>query len=93
MQPVLFVIVSVCKMTDAVHLTDAPPRLTIPVGTGNTIMNTPTIKGSRKIGLIRNGLNAIIKRWLENDCHETPEQMCEILLCEYRGRFDSAGRR
>ena len=66
---------------------------TIPVGTGNTIMNTPTIKGSRKIGLIRNGLNAIIKRWLENDCHETPEQMCEILLCEYRGRFDSAGRR
>lgn len=45
------------------------------------------------IEFFRNGLNAIIKRWLESDCHETPEQMCEILLCEYRGRFDSAGRR
>lgn len=32
----------------------------------------------------RSGLNALIKMWLRNDCRETPEEMVEILLSEYR---------
>lgn len=35
----------------------------------------------------KNGFNSIVKLWLENDCKESPEQMCNILLKEYRGRF------
>lgn len=31
-----------------------------------------------------NGLNGIIKKWLENDCRESPEEMAEILREEYR---------
>ncbi len=32
------------------------------------------------------GFNAIVKKWLENDCRETPEEMSEILKSEYQGR-------
>lgn len=34
----------------------------------------------------QSGFNAIVKAWLENDCKETPEEMCAVLLHEYRGR-------
>ncbi len=33
------------------------------------------------------GFNAIIKRWLERDCRESPEELGEILKSEYRGRL------
>lgn len=39
------------------------------------------------IAFFKNGLNAIIKLWLERDCRETPEEMEEILRAEYRGRM------
>ena len=32
-----------------------------------------------------NGLNAIIKKWLENDCRETPEEISSIIQAEYTG--------
>ncbi len=32
------------------------------------------------------GLNAVIKKWLENDCLETPEEIAEIIQSEYQGR-------
>ncbi|MBR5223214.1 MAG: TetR/AcrR family transcriptional regulator [Clostridia bacterium] len=38
------------------------------------------------IEFFRNGLNAIIKMWLANDCKESPEAMAEVLKQEYRGR-------
>ena len=38
------------------------------------------------IEFFRNGLNSIIKMWLNNSCIETPEEMDEILKSEYRGR-------
>ena len=38
------------------------------------------------IEFFRNGLNAIIKMWLANGCQESPEEMSEILVREYRGR-------
>lgn len=30
-----------------------------------------------------NGLNAVIKKWLENDCRETPEEIFSIIQTEY----------
>lgn len=30
-----------------------------------------------------NGLNAVIKKWLKNDCHETPEEIFAIIQAEY----------
>lgn len=39
------------------------------------------------ISFFKNGFNAIVCQWLDNDCRETPEQMCGILLLEYQGRF------
>ena len=36
------------------------------------------------IEFFRNGLNSIIKMWLNNGCKETPEEMAEILKSEYR---------
>lgn len=39
------------------------------------------------IEFFRNGFNAIVKRWLQSGCKETPEEMFEILLSEYRIRF------
>ncbi|MBQ4617092.1 MAG: TetR/AcrR family transcriptional regulator C-terminal domain-containing protein [Clostridia bacterium] len=38
------------------------------------------------IEFFRNGLNAIIKLWLANDCRESPEDMANVLKAEYRGR-------
>ena len=38
------------------------------------------------IEFFRNGLNAIIKLWLENGCQESPEEMADVLKQEYRGR-------
>lgn len=38
------------------------------------------------IEFFRNGLNAIIKLWLADDCQESPEEMAEVLKSEYRGR-------
>ena len=34
----------------------------------------------------RNGLNAIIRLWLDGGCQESPEEMAGILQREYRGR-------
>lgn len=34
----------------------------------------------------RNGLNAIIKKWLDNGCRETSEEMYEVVSLEYAGR-------
>lgn len=39
------------------------------------------------VTFFRCGFNAIVKRWLEKGCRETPEQMCQILLNEYSDRF------
>lgn len=36
------------------------------------------------IEFFRAGLNAIIKKWLNNGCQETPETMSNILLKEYK---------
>ncbi len=32
------------------------------------------------------GFAALIKRWLDRGCQETPEEMCGIIRSEYRGR-------
>ena len=34
----------------------------------------------------RAGLNAIIKKWLDNGCHESPEEIESILKSEYRNK-------
>lgn len=39
------------------------------------------------IAFFKSGFNAIVKRWLENGCQETPEQMKDILMNEYKGRI------
>ena len=31
-----------------------------------------------------NGLNAVIKKWLDNNCRETPEEIMSIIRAEYR---------
>ena len=33
-----------------------------------------------------NGINAVIKKWLENDCKESPEAIEAIIKTEYAGR-------
>ena len=38
------------------------------------------------IEFFRAGLNAIIKRWMNNGCKESPEEMAAIIKAEYRGR-------
>ena len=38
------------------------------------------------IEFFKNGLNAVLKKWLENDCAETPEEIAEIIQSEYQGR-------
>lgn len=38
------------------------------------------------IEFFRAGLNAIIKKWLYNGCVETPEEMTEILISEYKNK-------
>lgn len=37
----------------------------------------------------RSGLNAIIKKWLDNGCIESPEFMADIIKTEYDGRGKS----
>lgn len=37
------------------------------------------------IEFFRNGLNAVLCRWLQNDCRESPEEISAILEEEYRG--------
>lgn len=37
----------------------------------------------------KNGLNAMLKLWLDNDCRETPEEMANIIKTEYEGRNES----
>ena len=39
------------------------------------------------ISFFKSGFNAIVKKWLNSGCKETPQEMRDILLCEYRGRF------
>lgn len=34
----------------------------------------------------RNGLNAVIKMWLQNDCRESPEEIYAVLQEEYAGK-------
>lgn len=36
----------------------------------------------------KSGLTRLIKLWLENGCRESPEEMCEIIQSEYRGRVE-----
>lgn len=38
------------------------------------------------IEFFRAGLNAIIKKWLNNDCQESPEVMANIILNEYKNK-------
>lgn len=38
------------------------------------------------IEFFRNGLNAIIKMWLNGGCEETPEEMAGVIKSEYSGR-------
>ena len=36
------------------------------------------------VTFFKHGLNAIIQKWLNNDCKETPEEMLEIIKSEYK---------
>ena len=38
------------------------------------------------IEFFRAGLNAIIKKWLNNNCKESPEEMVEIITSEYSSK-------
>ena len=38
------------------------------------------------IEFFKNGFNAIVKKWLDGGCQETPQQMRDILMGEYGGR-------
>lgn len=40
------------------------------------------------ITFFKAGLNAIIKKWLDNGCKETPEEMFEIIKSEYKKRIE-----
>ncbi|MBQ2651393.1 MAG: TetR family transcriptional regulator C-terminal domain-containing protein [Clostridia bacterium] len=35
------------------------------------------------LAFFRSGLNAVIKRWLQNDCRESPEEIAAIIRTEY----------
>lgn len=39
------------------------------------------------ISFFRAGINAIIKKWLDNDCRESPEEIAEILRAEYQNKM------
>lgn len=39
------------------------------------------------IEFFKAGLNAILKKWLNNGCKETPEEIEEILKTEYRNKM------
>lgn len=38
------------------------------------------------IAFFKNGFNAVLIEWINGGCAESPEEMLEILLSEYRGR-------
>ena len=38
------------------------------------------------IEFFRAGLNAVIKKWLDNNCKETPEEINEIITTEYKNK-------
>lgn len=38
------------------------------------------------ITFFKNGLNAVIKKWLYNGCLETPEQIRDIIIDEYKNK-------
>lgn len=38
------------------------------------------------IEFFRAGLNAVIKKWLNNGCQETPEEINEIIISEYKNK-------
>lgn len=38
------------------------------------------------IEFFRNGLNAVIKKWLNNGCKEPPEEINEIIISEYQNK-------
>ena len=38
------------------------------------------------IEFFRAGLNAVIKKWLNNGCNESPEEMVEIITTEYKNK-------
>ena len=38
------------------------------------------------IEFFRAGLNAIIKKWLNNNCKESPEEMVKIVTSEYKNK-------
>ena len=38
------------------------------------------------IEFFKAGMSAIIKKWLLNDCRESPEEMIEIINSEYKGK-------
>lgn len=40
------------------------------------------------IAFFKAGLNAILQKWLENGCQETPEEINEIIVNEYSKRID-----
>ncbi|MBQ4578624.1 MAG: TetR/AcrR family transcriptional regulator [Clostridia bacterium] len=39
------------------------------------------------VEFFRNGLNAVIKKWLQNGCRESPEEIQQIIASEYRGKI------
>ena len=39
------------------------------------------------IEFFKNGLNAVLKMWLNNDCRETPEEITDIIKSEYGRKF------
>lgn len=38
------------------------------------------------VEFFRNGLNAVIKMWLNGGCQESPEEIAEVIRSEYMGR-------
>ena len=38
------------------------------------------------IEFFKAGLNAIIKKWLDNDCNESPEEIMHIIETEYKNK-------
>ncbi len=41
------------------------------------------------IEFFRSGLTAVLKKWLEGGCRETPEEIDEIIHSEYQGRAEA----
>lgn len=40
------------------------------------------------IEFFKAGLNTVIKKWLSNNCKETPEEINEIIITEYKNKQD-----